>query len=81
MAMKLFAHVLRSATSGSGPEEPAPGGSLEPRLWVFRDLVVRREGYAPWGLSHAVPAGDEATTRREPTAETLWADTQPWCHE
>ena len=83
MAMKLFAHVLRSATSGPGPGEPAPGGgSIEPRLWVvFRDLVVRRDGYAPWGLSHAAPAGGEATTRREPSAEPLWADTQPWCHE
>jgi hypothetical protein len=82
MAMKLLAHVLRSAISGSGPDEPAPSGSLELGLWVvFRDLVVRRDGYPPWGLSHAAPAGGEATTRREPSAEPLWADTQPWCHE
>jgi hypothetical protein len=27
------------------------------------------------------PADTASTTRREPAAEPLWADTQPWCHE
>ena len=82
MAMNLFAHVLRSTTSGSGPDEPALSGTLEPRLWVvFRDLVVRRDGYAAWGLSRAAPEGGEAATRSEPSAEPLWADTQPWFHK
>jgi hypothetical protein len=79
--MKLFALVLRSATSGSGPGSSVPSGLFEPRFWSFRDLVVRRGGYALWGVSHAAPAGGAAVTLRDPSAEPPWVDTQPWCHK
>ena len=81
MAMKLFAHVLRSAAPDAGPDEPVATRSLDLRRWGFRDLVVRRDGFAPWGVSHPAPASGAATTRRDPAAEPVWADTQPWCHE
>ena len=79
MAMKLLAHVFRSEIPGS--DEPDGTASSEARRWIFRDLVVRREGYAPWGLSHPAPSSGAAKPRRESAAEPLWADTQPWCHE
>lgn len=81
MAMKLLAHVLRSEFPSRGADAAAGTDVPDPRRWVFRDLVVRRDGYAPWGLVHRPPADAAATTRRDPAAEPLWADTQPWCHE
>jgi hypothetical protein len=80
MAIKLFAHVLRSEIPAAGSNGSATAAALDPRRWVFRDLVVRRDGYAPWGVSPRPPA-DGATPPREPAAEPLWPDTQPWCHE
>ena len=80
MAMKLFAHVLRSEIPASSSLEPATTAAADPRRWVFRDLVVRRHGYAPWGLSHGPSAG-AAASPHEPPVEPLWPDTQPWCHE
>jgi hypothetical protein len=81
MAMKLFAHVLQTPTPGAGPDEEAASRSQDGRRWMLRDLVVRRDGFAPWGLSFPAHGGGAAATGREPTAEPLWADTQPWCHE
>ena len=80
MAMKLLAHVLRSAIPGLDSDEPAATTASDLRRWVFRDLVVRRHGYAAWGLWRAASA-DGATPRREPSIEPLWPDTQPRCHE
>ena len=80
MAMKLFAHVLRSEISAADSIWPVAVASLDPRRWVFRDLVVRRDGYAAWGLSPESSAGTAAPAL-EPAAEPLWPDTQPWCRE
>ena len=80
MAMKLFAHVLRSEFAVVGSGAPAMTGSPESRRWVFRDLVVRRHGYAAWGLSGPT-APIAAKPGHEPSAEPLWPDTQPCCHE
>ena len=77
MVMKLFAHVLRSEIPAVDSVEPAAPDS---RLWVFRDLVVRRDAYAAWGLWWSASAG-AAKPRREPATEPLWSDTQPWCHK
>ncbi len=79
MAMKLLAHVLRGETLAV--EEEAGGGApIEPRRRVFRDLVARRFGYAPWGLAVPTPAGGSPPKRHEAASEPLWADTQPWYH-
>ena len=79
MAMKLFAHVLRSDIPAADSSLPLTTATPDPRRWVLRDLVVRREGYAAWGLWLASTGA--ATTQREPAIEPLWPDTQPWCHE
>jgi hypothetical protein len=80
MAMKLFAHVLRSEIPAVDAEDAATTAMSDGRRWVFRDLVVRREGYAAWGLSQAASA-TAAKPPGDPGLEPLWADTQPWCHE
>jgi len=79
MAMKLFAHVLRSGIPAVDSGEPSATGTPGSRRWVFRDLVVRRDGAAAWGI-WPVPAA-AGTPQREPGSEPLWPDTQPWCHE
>jgi len=79
MAMNLFAHVLRSGIPAVDSDEPATAAP-DSRRWVFRDLVVRRDGYSAWGLWRTASAG-AATPRRETPIEPLWPDTQPWCHE
>jgi hypothetical protein len=80
MSMKLFVHVLRSGIPAVDTDGPAATTATDSRRWVFRDLVVRRDGYAAWGLWRPTSA-DGATTKREPATEPLWPDTQPWCHE
>ena len=80
MAIKLLAHILRN-TSPDEPDEPAMGRSLDPRRWVFRDLVVRRDDLSAWALWGKAPKRRADAVRRDPAAEPLWADTQPWCHE
>ena len=80
MAMKLWVHVLRGATLDlGGAHSAAP--SIDPRRWALRDLVVRRIGFAHWGLANAVAARGTGLKQRDPVAEPLWADTQPWCHK
>jgi hypothetical protein len=78
MALKLFAHVLRSEIPAGGLA--AATAAIDPRRWDFRDLVVRRDGYSAWGL---LPrrSPDAPRSPPEPAAEPLWVDTQPWCHE
>lgn len=81
---QLFAHVFPVAIHGVAAATPAAAATAtaaaDPRRGVFRDLVVRRAGYAAWGLSNpATPRA--AAVPREPAAEPLWPDTQPWCHE
>ena len=76
--VNLFVHVLRSGIPAS--DEPAATATPDSRRWVFRDLVVRRDGDAAWGLWGVVSASG-ATAKREPASEPLWPDTQPWCHE
>ena len=77
MALKLLAHVFRSEIpAGNGPAATA---ALDPRRWLLRDLVVRRGDPAPWGVSPRASTGSAPS--REPAAEPLWSDTQPWCHE
>ena len=80
MAMKLLAHVFRNGIPALASAEPAGAATADSRRWVFRDLVARRDGYAAWGLWSTASA---AATKpgREPAGETLWPDTQPWCHE
>ena len=78
MALKLFAHVLRSEIPAGG--DAAAAGALDSRRWVFRDLVVRRDGYAAWGLSGR-SSSDASVPAREAAAEPQWSDTQPWWHE
>jgi hypothetical protein len=80
MAMNLFSHVLRSGIPADDSDEPAATAALDSRRWVFRDLVVRRDGHSAWGLLRAASTG-AATARREPSIEPLWPDTQPWCHK
>ncbi|MEO5843629.1 MAG: hypothetical protein ABIQ33_02195 [Caldimonas sp.] len=80
MAMKLFAHTLRGEHLGT-ENGPRASRQIDPRRWVFHDLVVRRAGFAPWGMSNAAPADGPATIRRDDATEPLWHDTQPWCHE
>jgi len=81
MAMKLFAHVLRSEIPAADSDDPAAASSADARRWVFRDLVVRRQGYAAWGLWQTASAA-AATPSGDPGLEPpLWSDTQPWCHE
>ena len=50
MSMKLFVHVLRSGIPAVDTDGPAATTATDSRRWVFRDLVVRRDGYAAWGL-------------------------------
>ena len=78
MAMKLFAHMLRSEIPGIDSEKAAAAATPDSRRWVFRDLVVRRDGYAAWGLSREAAA---VAVPRESAIEPLWPDTQPWWHE
>ena len=77
MATNLFAHVLRNSIP-----EPDSGPSValrqSERRWVFRDLVVRRDGFAPWSLS--TPASAQIRPA-EPAAESVWAETQPCWRE
>ena len=80
MAMRLFAHVLRSEIPAADSDGAAATATADSRRWVFRDLVVRRHGYAAWGLSQPATPGAAAPSR-DPAAEPLWPDTQPWCHE
>ncbi len=80
MAMNLFAHVLRGEKFGT-EDWHAAARSIDPRRWAVRDLVVRRFGFASWGLSNPAPPKSMGATPRDPAAEPLWADTQPWCHE
>ena len=80
MSMKLLAHVLRSGIPALDSDAPAATATPDSRRWVFRDLVVRRHGYAAWGLWRSASA-DGAAKPREPATEPLWPDTQPWCHE
>jgi hypothetical protein len=79
MAMKLFSHVLRSEIPGTASTGPAATAAMDARRWVFRDLVVRRDGYASWGLSSR-PSANAAAPAHDPV-EPSWPDTQPWCHE
>jgi len=78
--VNLFAHVLRSGMPAVDANDPAETATPDSRRWVFRDLVVRRDGYAAWGLWRT-NSTDAATPRREPSTEPLWPDTQPWCHD
>jgi len=80
MAMKLFAHVLRSEIPATDSNDPSGAATRDARRWIFRDLVVRRDGYAAWGLSQPASSG-AATAPGDPALEPLWPDTQPWCHE
>ena len=80
MSMKLFAHVLRSEIPATESSELAATATQEARRWVFRDLVVRRDGYAAWGLWPPASSG-AAKAPGDPALEPLWPDTQPWCHE
>jgi len=80
MAMKLFAHVLRSEIVAAESNDPADMATADSRRWVFRDLLVRRHGYAAWGLWQPTPVG-AATAPVDPALEPHWADTQPWCHD
>ncbi len=77
MAMKLFAQVPRSDAAEAGPDGQSGIHLLDPRRWIPRDLVVRRDVYARWGLSHTAPPSRVAAKRREPAGDSLWADTQP----
>jgi len=77
--MKLFAHMLRSEIPGIDSDDPAGAGTADSRRWVFRDLVVRRDGYAAWGLSKE--AAGAVAMPRDSAIEPLWPDTQPWWHE
>jgi len=77
MAMKLFAHMLQMP--GVDSSGPAVTATADSRRWVFRDLVVRRDGYAPWGLWR--PSAGAATPPGEPAIEPVWPDTQPWFHK
>jgi len=77
MAMKLFAHVLRMP--GVDSDGPAAAATSDSRRWVFRDLVVPRDGYAAWGLWRA--SVGPVTPPRDPAIEPVWSDTQPWCHK
>jgi hypothetical protein len=80
MTMKLFAHVLRSEIPATDSNDPGAVATSEARRWVFRDLVVRRDGFAAWGLWPPA-SSTAATTAGDPAVEPLWSDTQPWCHE
>jgi hypothetical protein len=79
MAMKLLAHVLRNAIPAIDSGEPAAAAMPGSRRWVFRDLVVRRDGYSAWRIRPATAAA--GSPPREPGIEPLWPDTEPWCHE
>ena len=80
MAIKLLAHILRGTTSdaarATSADEAADG-----RRWAFRDLVVRRVDLAAWGLAYPLPGMGKKAVRREGSAEPMWAETQPWCHD
>jgi hypothetical protein len=77
MAMKLFPHMLQMP--GVDSNGPAATATADSRRWVFRDLVVRRDGYAPWGLWR--PSAGAAAPPGEPAIEPVWPDTQPWYHK
>lgn len=79
MAMKRLVHALRGVTPDGG-DEPVSARSSDPLRWAFHDLVARRIGFSPWGLSTRAPPDNTATRRREPATEPHWADTQPSYH-
>ena len=81
MAINLFAHALRGSTGADQRNGSVAAASAESRRWGFRDLVVRRVDLATWGLAPPPPAGRRSGDRRKSGPETLWPDTQPWCHE
>jgi hypothetical protein len=78
MTIKLFAHILRSGDAGASTE----AGPLDVRHWIFRDFVVRRHDFAPWGVP-STPAGDAEPLAHADAgpAEPVWADTQPCWRE
>jgi len=78
MSMKLFEHMLRMPGVESGGPA-AVAAAADPRRWVFRDLVVRRDGHSASGLWRT--SSGSATPPREPAIDPVWPDTQPWCHK
>lgn len=82
MAIRLFAHTLRTAAgdidSASASFAARP---LEFGRWVLDELVGRRCQPIAWSLQQVSVL--RAATRRADVAsgDSVWADTQPWCHE
>jgi hypothetical protein len=81
MTIKLLAHILRGSPLAVGPAEPPAGRTLDFGRWVLEELVVRR--WEPIGWRRRQPQRRRLAPPRFDAAhgDTIWSDTQPWCHE
>jgi hypothetical protein len=80
MTIRLLAHMLRGLPMADGTAAAPPPRPLDFGRWV-EALVVRRWEPVAWRLQRLMPQ-DRAPARPEAApGESIWADTQPWCHE
>lgn len=82
MAIRLFAHTLRTANGAiDGGAASFAARPLEFCRWVLDELVGRRCEPIAWGLQQPATVGAAAGGVDVCSADSIWADTQPWCHE
>jgi len=80
MTIKLLAHVLRGSALPAGAAGSSAGRSLAFGRWVLEELVMRR--WQPIGWRRQRPPPRHAALRADAHGgDTLWSETQPWCHE
>jgi len=72
MAIKLLGHVWRVAAS-----TPAGTGTLR----RGNDWTIEPREASQWNPSSSTAPVASLRAREPGTAEPVWAETQPWCHD
>ena len=81
MTIKLLVHILRGSALTDGAAASSAGRSLEFGRWVFEELLVRRWEPIGWRRQRPPPRRTAPTRSDVAHGDTIWTDTQPWCHE